>query len=844
MMKQYNEIKQTLKDEILFFRLGDFYEMFGPDAIEASKILNITLTARGKGSANEMPMCGIPFHASENYIAKLTRAGKRVAICDQVSDPTLPGIVKREVVRIVTPGTTLDDKVLDNKNNNYLVNLILEKDTWGLSIVDLTVGSFQTVEIVGLEVLKNEVSRLQPQEVIVSDNLYNDSRFSDFINGLPNLNVFDISVYDKPDRLLLDHFNVKSLASFGIDEMPVAIKSAGTLLAYLKETQKTSLEHILKISRYALDNFMVLDQATIRNLEILNNAWTFEKEGSLLGVLDKTITAMGGRTLRRWLLMPLISKSQINQRLDAVGNLVSNTVLLGDLIDNLKQMSDFERLLGKIGCGRANARDLVALKDSLLLIKPIKELLKNNDSKLLKNYYNSIPDNTDLIKKISDTLVDEPSINLNDGGMIRDGYNKALDELRKISTSGKDWIRELQLKEVQRSGISSLKIKYNRVFGYYIEISNTNLSSVPENYIRKQTLVNAERYITPELKEYEEKVLGAEDKIATIEYQIFSELRENIIKYFSDVQATAKIISSLDVLVCFALLAKENNYCRPEISDAGDLEIEKGRHPVIEQFVDRYVPNDASLDHKKNEIILLTGPNMSGKSSFLRQVALITLMAHIGCYVPASKASIGVVDRIFTRVGASDNLSQGVSTFMNEMQEAANILNNATKRSLIILDEIGRGTSTYDGVSIAWSIIEYLHEKIQAKTLFATHYHELVDIIEKLDRAENFCVAVTEDKGSVVFLHQIIKGAASDSYGIEVAKLAGLPDKLITRAQQILGELEQKSSIKLAQKPQQASLNLSAKEEILTKALAEVDPNNMTPLEALQKLNDFKKLEK
>ncbi|OGF31446.1 DNA mismatch repair protein MutS [Candidatus Falkowbacteria bacterium RIFOXYA2_FULL_35_8] len=840
MFQQYYEIKQKYPKDILFFRMGDFYEMFGEDAREASGILNITLTKRAKGTENETPMCGIPYHAAENYIAKLTKVGKRVAICEQISDPSLPGIVKREVVRVVTPGTTMNDSVLDNRQNNYLVSLSLQKNTWGFAVCDLTIGDFQATEILNLEVVKNELARLKPSEIIVTPELINDSRLTEFIAGLKNLNVYKLPAFEKADRSLVEQFKVKNLSSFGLNELPVAIESAGNLLGYLKETQKTALDHILTMKRYAIENFMTLDQATIRNLELLQNNWTFSTDGSLLQVVDQTITAMGGRALRRSLLLPFINLNQITDRLNAVEELVNTVPIAIKIIESLKQMSDFERLVGKIGCGRANARDLVALKHSLKLINPLKLLLVELQQQKFTDINSNLVSHESVIKLIEETLVDEPPITLNQGQMIKDGYNAELDQLRQISRGGKDWILEMQAQEIKNTGISSLKVKYNKVFGYYIEISNTKLNAVPENYIRKQTLVNAERFITPELKEYEEKVLGAEDKISHIEYQIFQELREKVVKYFAEIQNSARQIAELDLVLGFFILARANDYCKPVVNANGRIIIKDGRHPVIERLADRYVSNDTEFDHEKNEMILLTGPNMSGKSSYLRQVALITLLAQTGSFVPARSAEIGLVDRIFTRVGASDNLSQGVSTFMNEMQEAANIINNATERSLIVLDEIGRGTSTFDGVSIAWSIVEYIHNQIRAKTLFATHYHELVDIVAKLPRAENYCVAVSENQGKVVFLHKIIRGATSDSYGIEVAKLAGLPDKIIDRAEEVLRELEAKSNLTIT-KPVQKSLEFSPREERLAKELMKIDPNAITPIEALQKIEQLKK---
>ncbi|PIR94363.1 DNA mismatch repair protein MutS [Candidatus Falkowbacteria bacterium CG10_big_fil_rev_8_21_14_0_10_39_11] len=840
MFKQFYEIKEKYPNDILFFRMGDFYEMFGEDARVASKILNITLTSRAKGTENETPMCGIPHHAAEGYMAKLTRAGKRVAVCDQISDPALPGIVKRDVVRVVTPGTTMDENVLDNNNNNYLLSLYLQKDVWGLAICDLTTGEFQASEFGDVDIIKTEVNRLDPNEVIVAPELYNDSRYSEYVQSLNNVQVYTLPAYEKAEKSLSQQFKVKNLSSFGLNEIPNAIEAAGQLLGYLKETQKTSLEHLLTIKRYAAENFMVLDQSTIRNLELFQNNWDFSRRGSLIGVLDRTLTAMGARLLRKNIALPYISVNQINARHEAVEELIGAPIICDDFITNLKQMVDFERLVGKIGCARANARDLVALKNSLVLIAPIVMAMENVKADLLIKIKNNLPENTELIELIEKTLVDEPPAMLTDGGMIREGNHQELDDLRQVSRGGKEWLMDYQTKQIEVTGISTLKVKFNKVFGYYIEMSKANALSAPANYIRKQTLVNAERFITPELKEYEDKVLGAEDKIGQIEYQLFNELREKVVKYFADIQLTALLIAELDVLLGFSIIAKENNYCRPHMNDNDEILIKEGRHPVIETIEDRYVPNDATLDHKTNEMIILTGPNMSGKSSFLRQVALITLMAQIGCFVPAKEANLAVVDRIFTRVGASDNLSQGVSTFMNEMQEAANILHNATKRSLIILDEVGRGTSTFDGVSIAWAIVEYIHNELRAKTLFATHYHELTEIVTKLDRVENYCVAVSEKEGKVVFLHQIVKGATSDSYGIEVAKLAGLPSSIIERAEEVLRELEEKSNM-VIDKPIQTSLQLSPKEERLTKAIAKVDPNTITPLEALQKIEEWRK---
>jgi len=843
MQRQYNEIKEKHPNELLFFRLGDFYEMFGEDAKEASRILDIVLTARHKGSPNEMPMCGIPYHAVDNYLVKLLKAGKRVAICEQLSDPTLPGIVKREVVRIITPGTTLNDSTLNNKTNNFIVSLVLEKNVWGLAMADLTTGEFKVAEIADFNLLKNEIYRFQISEAIVPRNLANDSRYQEFIHGLNNLNVFDLPPFQTAYDFLTQHFAMKNLQSFGIENLNVGIDAAGILLNYLRETQKTKLQHIMKITRYNFADYMALDEATIRNLELFQTSFTGQYAGSFISIIDKTLTSLGGRMLRRYLMLPLINEEKINERLNAVSELKDDHTLIRELSEILMKIADLERLIGRIGCERGTARDLVALKNSLKMIPEMKALLREKKSELLNKFVNNFQELSELVEILEKVFVDEPPATILEGGMIRDGYNLELDELHQIARGGKDWLLQYQAKEIERSGINSLKVRFNTVFGYYIEISKANLAEVPADYIRRQTLVNAERFITPELKEYEDKILGAEEKMFGMERRIFLDTVQVVVKYFEQVQVNAQIVAELDVLLNFARLALENDYICPIVDDSGEIVVKNGRHPVIEKFQkERYVANDLQMDHAKNEFLLLTGPNMSGKSSYLRQVVLISLMAQIGSFVPAEAAKIGVVDRIFTRVGAGDNLTQGVSTFMVEMQEAANILNNATKKSLIILDELGRGTSTYDGVSIAWSIIEYIHNHLQAKTLFATHYHELTEVIGKLDRAENYCVAVSESEGNVVFLHKIVKGAASQSYGIEVAKLAGLSGEIVQRAQEILTGLESKKDIRLERKATQTAMPLlsNSKNNDIIKEIEKIDVNAMTPMQALQKIEELK----
>ena len=801
MLKQYREIKEKHQDCILFFRLGDFYEMFGPDALESSKILNITLTARNKGTANEIPMCGIPYHAAEGYIAKLTKSGKKVAICEQLTDPNLPGLVERNVIRIITPGTTLDSNLLENKQNNFLVSIFNKDNKWGIAFVDLTTGEFKVAELNKLDDLLNELNRILPSEIIITPDLNENfppkadpplaESLKTKLEQISNLNLFYPTLFHPAAETLLEHFKVKSLQSFGIEKYLIGIEAAGNLINYLKDTQKTSLEHINKISLYNLSEYMILDEATIRNLELLYTYQFFEEQGSLISILDQTMTGMGGRLLRNWLLHPLINLEKIQQRLDAVEEFYNNLDLRENLKKELKNISDIERLIGRLGCKRANARDLLNLKNSLQQIPQIKNIIKNCSSKLLKFSHKNLDEHKEVVALIQKSIAEDPPLLITEGEMIADGYNSELDELRKISRSGKDWLKDLQTREIQRSGISSLKVKFNKIFGYYIEVSNSNLEQVPVDYTRKQTLVNAERFVTPELKEYEQKVLGAEEKIIELEQRLFWEIRNEVAKYFEAIQNTAQIIAQLDVLLNFANIALLNNYHKPELNEGEAIEIKNGRHPVIEKLqTESYVPNDGLFNHTDHQLILLTGPNMSGKSSYLRQTALILLLAQIGSYVPAQSAKIGITDRIFTRVGASDNLIRGQSTFMVEMQEAANILNNATAKSFIVLDELGRGTSTFDGVSIAWAIVEYIYKNIKAKTLFATHYHELIDLVDKLDKAKNYCVTVKETDTGVIFLRKVIPGGIDRSYGIEVAKLAGLPKPLIDRAYEILEELE------------------------------------------------------
>ena len=859
MMRQYKEIKDGHADCILFFRLGDFYEMFEEDAERAAKVLDIVLTKR-----HGTPMCGVPYHAVEQYLARLTAAGMKVAICEQVSDPSLPGIVKREVVRVVTPGTTFSDNLLDGKSNNYAVAIYPKRDYFGLAAIDLTTGEFLVTELHGYDQLATEIQRLQPREVILPTDL-NDENLVTLLEAFESVHVYPYDTYKDAQDTLRQQFKVHSLEAFGIEKWPFAIQAAGQLLNYLKDTQKQDLSHLKSLRPYAPGDHMILDEATLRNLELLSNLREGQKKGSLLGVLDHTQTAMGGRLLKNWLIRPLTDLVRIEGRQEAVEILYKDESLHSDLTEEISEILDLERVLGRLSLDRGNPRDLVALKVSLMRIPAIKKMLKKSKSRVLTEIYNRLQLLPDLVSLLHKAIIDEPPINLKEGGYIHDSFNSDLYELRTLAREGKGFIKNLQEREIKRTGISSLKVKYNKVFGYYIEVSKSNLDHVPSDYVRKQTLVNAERFVTPELKEYEEKVLSADEKSKALEIELFKEVRNVVMQEIRAIQQNAEGIANLDVLLTFAEVARRNRYVKPELTRDGILEIKDGSHPVVEHMnaASDFVPNNTILGTEDQQIILLTGPNMSGKSTLLRQVALITLMAQMGSFVPAASATVGVCDRIFTRVGASDNLVRGQSTFMVEMQEAANILNNATSKSLIILDEIGRGTSTYDGVSIAWSILEHIHDKIQAKTLFATHYHELIAVADRLARAQNFCVAVHEEDKGVVFLHKIQAGGTARSYGIEVAKLAGLPPEVIKKSEHILQNLEEgvvekgiREQMKGAQDKSQIGLfdgtteatQLTEREHgKLThpalERLKEIDVNRLTPLEALQALEELKKKE-
>ena len=862
-MRQYLEIKANYQDSILFFRLGDFYEMFMEDAVVASRVLGITLTSRNKGVENSVPLCGIPYHSSQGYIAKLISAGHKVAICEQVEDPkTVKGIVKREVVRVVTPGLVTDTETLDPKENNYLLAISTNDAGYGIAHIDITTGEFRVAQLETLAQIESELGSLRPSEVLFSDTDGSRELKQQIGHPLSEIMCTFIPEWvfetDYASEQLCTFFGVSGLQSFGCADLIAAQQAASAVLYYLQQTQKEELRHIRPLQTYHATNFMILDDSTRRNLELTATLQDGKKRGSLLGVLDRTVTAMGGRMLRNWIHYPLVDQTIIQQRQDAVKELVDDSLQRIELIEVLDNVYDLERLNSKIAMASANAKDLSSLRSSLEKLPQIDDLLSSFASKYLNNIRHKIDLLPELVSLLDRAIVDDPPFVLRDGGLIKEGYNDELDELRTISRDGKGWIAALEVEERERTGIPSLKVKYNKVFGYFIEVTHRNLDRVPEGYHRKQTLANAERFITPKLKEYEAKVLGAEERMVELEYNLFQQVRLQTTAEGDRIQQTADALANLDALLALADIAHERNYVPPQIDDSGVLDITAGRHPVVEgmPLKEAFVPNDVQLDIEKNQLLIITGPNMAGKSTFMRQVALITLMAQIGSFVPAEAARIGVVDRIFTRVGASDNLAKGESTFMVEMNETANILRHATARSLIILDEIGRGTSTFDGVSIAWSVAEYLHDNpdVAGKTLFATHYHELTDLPLTRGRIKNYNIAVKEWNDQIIFLRKIVSGSASRSYGIQVGRLAGLPETVIQRAKEILHNLEtgefvrsgeprlgeSKSRQKKTPDPQ-LSLFASGDGEIRSR-LEEIDIATTTPIEALTLLDELKKM--
>ena len=858
LMQQYFSIKNQYKDAILFFRVGDFYEMFFDDAKLASQELEITLTGKECGQEERAPMCGIPFHAVDTYVAKLIEKGYKVAICEQLEDPrTTKGMVKRDVIRIVTPGTIIESNMLDDKKNNYIMSVYKKGIYFGIAICDISTGDFYSTRIAennNFAVLLDELAKFGPAEIVVNSFLYNSieeineirKRFNLYINNFDDGNFkFDTENLLQNYKLENENTEIKDLKNYELETIAI-----NALLVYLKQTQKIKLDHINRIRFYNLQKYMTLDITARRNLEILERQHDKGKKGTLLWVLDKTSTSMGGRKIRKWIGEPLLDVNQINKRLNAVRELKENSILRGELQQTLKKVYDIERLVGKISYGNSNGRDLNALKNSLKQIPNIKNLIKDSNSELIKFLELSLDECSDLAKLIEDAIVEDPPITLKEGGIIKLGYNQEIDEYKKASTEGKKWLLELEQREKEATGIKNLRIGFNRVFGYYIEITKSNLSLVPETYIRKQTLTNGERYITEELNELESKILGAEEKLIDLEYQIFTEVRTHLAKNIQRLQKSADIISTLDVLSALSTVAEDMNYVCPIVDNGGEIDIKEGRHPVIEKMIDTgsFVANDTYLNKDTDRFSIITGPNMAGKSTYMRQVALITLMAQIGSFVPASYAKIGIVDKIFTRVGASDDLSMGQSTFMVEMMEVANILKEATSNSLIILDEIGRGTSTYDGLSIAWAVVEHITDKTKcgAKTLFATHYHELTELETKLEGVKNYSIAVKEKGEDVIFLRKIIPGGTDESYGIHVAKLAGVPQAVVKRSNEILRSLERKSMLtgqKKIENKRQPEGQLDFFNYKLAEIAHEIDKmnlNEMTPIDALNTLIKIK----
>lgn len=866
MMEQYISIKKEHKEAILFFRLGDFYEMFFEDAEIASKILEITLTSREGGKGNRIPMCGIPFHAADNYIGKLIEAGLKVAICEQVEDPkATKGIVKREVIRTITPGTHIELNSLNDKANNYLISIVHLNNSFGLSAVDVSTGLFLVTEISGKDAINklfDEIARLQPKEGIFSPDFLELEHVEQLLRQYPNLTYSTYHhwafSYEHAFETLTKHFQTHSLDGFGCSGLTLAVKAAGALLDYINETQKIKLIHINNLKTYSTDQYMNLDASTRRNLELTKTIRDGSAKGTLLWILDYTVTAMGGRLLKSWLEQPLINPQEVEKRLNANQELIDNIFLRSDIRNLLKEVYDLERLIGRIAYGTANAKDLLALKKSISILPQILEHLTWGQSPLIIEIYKLIDPLIDIYKLLDLAINEDPPFSLREGGLIKEKYNEYLDQLHLASREGKNWIAKLEGEEKERTGIKSLKVGFNKVFGYYIEITNANRGNVPDDYIRKQTLSNAERFITPALKEYESMILGAEDKIVQLEYELFVEIRKQLETDVPRIQKTAGALAQLDALISLAEAALKGNYVKPTISIDGVLDIKGGRHPVVESMLrdQWFVPNDTYLNNQDNQIGIITGPNMAGKSTYMRQTALIVLMAQIGSFVPAESAQIGIVDRIFTRVGASDDLAMGQSTFMVEMNEVANILNNATSNSLVILDEIGRGTSTFDGLSIAWAVVEYLHhfKGIGAKTLFATHYHELTELEEILPGVKNYSIAVKEQGDDIIFLRKIINGGTDRSYGIQVARLAGLPQIVIQRAKEILLTLECQEDIGKEQRETYSILatdnnNLAAsgiqtsifpeqpKHHPVLDELKKIDLMTLTPIEAMNIIN-------
>ena len=860
MMQRYLETKEQYKDCILFYRLGDFYEMFFDDAITAARELEITLTGKDCGQEERAPMAGVPHHAAEMYISRLIAKGYKVAICEQLEDPkNTKGIVKRGVIRVVTPGTVVDSNMLEERKNNYIMSIFKSGLYFGISVCDISTGEFYSAEIKdnnNFPQLLDEIARYSPSELVINSNLADCTeemskireRFNTYITRFQD-NFFD----SKPDILKL-RFNLVDTNQKpinNIEERKFAVASINALIEYIEQTQMTNLDHINKITIYQISKYMSLDINARRNLEITEKMRDKSKKGTLLWVLDKTSTSMGGRHLRRCLNDPLIDTLEINRRLEAVKELKENVMLKGDVIDNLKKVYDIERLAGKMAYGNANARDMITLKNSLARLPDVKQVLQNCDAPMLKDIYENLDELQDIYELIEKSIIDDPPMTVKDGGIIKLGYDEEVDKLKTATTEGKNWIIKLEAEEKEKTGIKNLKVGFNKVFGYFIEVTKSNLSQVPERYVRKQTLTNAERYITEELKNLENQILGAEEKVVSLEYDLFTKIREEIAQNIIRLQKTATLVSTLDVLASFAQVAEDMNYCMPQVDNSGIIDIKGGRHPVIEKMLGagEFVENDTYLDKNENRLSIITGPNMAGKSTYMRQVALITLMAQVGSFVPAEEAKIGVVDKIFTRVGASDDLSMGQSTFMVEMMEVATILKEATQNSLVILDEIGRGTSTYDGLSIAWAVAEYIanKEKCGAKTLFATHYHELTELEEKIEGVKNFSIAVKEKGEDIIFLRKIVRGGTDESYGIHVARLAGVPKLVTEEANKILKSLERKNILTGKKEEKRDKKQVEGQFDMYNFKLAEIaheidkiNLNELTPIDALNTLVKIK----
>lgn len=865
MMQQYMETKKEYPDCILFYRLGDFYEMFFDDAITASRELEITLTGKNCGLEERAPMCGVPYHAVDGYLNRLVSKGYKVAICEQMEDPaTAKGLVKRDVVRIVTPGTNLDTQSLDETKNNYIMCVVYIADRYGLSVADVTTGEYLVTELGDSEKLFDEIYKFMPSELICNEAFYMSGMDLELLKEKLGITIYSLDAWYFDDaicqRTLKEHFHVNVVEGLGLADYDCGVIAAGALLQYLLETQKRDLSHITKLSVYASGKYMLLDSSTRRNLELCETLREKQKRGSLLWVLDKTKTAMGARTLRKYIEQPLIDRKEIERRLDAVDELKNNAISREEIREYLSPIYDLERLVCKINYQSANPRDLIAFESSLSMLPHIKYILQEMKAPLLHEIYENLDTLEELCDLIQTAIQDDPPLAMKEGGIIKDGYNEEVDRLRSAKSDGKEWLAKLEADEREKTGIKNLRIRYNKVFGYYLEVTNSFKNLVPDYYTRKQTLANAERYIIPELKELEDTILGAEDRLYALEYQLYCEVRDQIAKEILRIQSTAHAIAQLDTFASMALVAERNQYVRPKINEKGVINIKDGRHPVVEKMIpnDMFIANDTYLNDKKNRISIITGPNMAGKSTYMRQTALIVLMAQIGSFVPAASADIGLVDRIFTRVGASDDLASGQSTFMVEMTEVANILRNATNKSLLILDEIGRGTSTFDGLSIAWAVIEHISNSklLGAKTLFATHYHELTELEGKIDNVNNYCIAVKEKGDDIIFLRKIVKGGADKSYGIQVARLAGVPDSVIQRAKEIVEELvhaditerikdiashgheQPKAKPKHYDEVDLAQMSLfdTVKDDDVIDEIKSLDISNLTPIEALNTL--------